>query len=165
MVLTYLGAYFPRSLPCYDRPKSACDTAHNNKLMMLTPNGLETRGIAYERVKICIINWLSPKTGQVLKCSLYLGGGIEMVICWIFPRDLFWTSWEGLHEVLLIVIAEESRMFSCVLSLPQWRCCRKLEPLVSHTNVHTGCGRSWRTFLEWFWLRWFSLCTHSSIMA
>ena len=42
---------------------------------------------------------------------------------------------EGLHEVLP-VIAEESRMFSCVLSLPQWLCYRNFEPLVSRTNVH-----------------------------
>ena len=71
------------------------------------------------------------------------------------------TSWEGLHEVLPIVIATESRMFSCVLSLPQWRCYHNFEPLISHTNVHAGCGRSWRTFLERFWLRWFSpLCTY-----
>ena len=45
---------------------------------------------------------------------------------------------EGLHEVLPIVIAEESKMFSCVLSLPQWRCYRNFEPLVSHTDVHAG---------------------------
>ena len=32
-----------------------------------------------------------------------------MVIGWICSRDLFETSWEGLHEVLPIVIAEESR--------------------------------------------------------
>ena len=44
-----------------------------------------------------------------------------MVIGWICSRDLFETSWEGLHEGLPIVIAEESRMFTCVLSLPQWR--------------------------------------------
>ena len=31
-----------------------------------------------------------------------------MVIGWICSRDLFETSWEGLHEVLAIVIAEES---------------------------------------------------------
>ena len=42
--------------------------------------------------------------------------------------DLFDTSWEGLHEVLPIVIAEESRMFTFVLSLPQWRCYRNFEP-------------------------------------
>ena len=24
-------------------------------------------------------------------------------------------------------------------------------------RIHTGCGRSWQTFLEQFWLRWFSL--------
>ena len=50
-----------------------------------------------------------------------------MVIGWICSRDLFETSWEGLHEVLPIVIAEESRMFTCVLSLPQWRCYRNFE--------------------------------------
>ena len=44
-----------------------------------------------------------------------------MVIGWIYSRDLFDTSWKGLHEVLPIVIDEESRMFSCVLSMPQWR--------------------------------------------
>ena len=30
--------------------------------------------------------------------------------------------------------------FTCVLSLPQWRCCRNFEPLVSHTNVIKGSG-------------------------
>ena len=75
---------------------------------------------------------------------------VEMVIGWICSRDLFETSWEGLHEVLPIVIAEESRMFTCVLSLPQCRCFHNFEPLESHTNVHAGCGRSWRAFLEWF---------------
>ena len=34
-----------------------------------------------------------------------------MVIGWICSLDLFETSWEGLHDVLPIVIAEESRMF------------------------------------------------------
>ena len=33
--------------------------------------------------------------------------GVEMVISWICSRDLFETSWEGLHEVLPIVIAED----------------------------------------------------------
>ena len=48
----------------------------------------------------------------------------------------------------------QSRMFTRVLSLPQWRCYRNFEPL-----VHAGCGRSWRTFPEggfshpyaWYW--------------
>ena len=53
---------------------------------------------------------------------------------------------KALHEVLLMVIAVGGRMFSCVLSLPQWPCYRNFEPLVSHTNVHAGCGRSWRFF-------------------
>ena len=35
-----------------------------------------------------------------------------MVIGWIFSRDLFETSWEGLHEVLPIIIADETRVFS-----------------------------------------------------
>ena len=55
-----------------------------------------------------------------------------MVIGWICSRYIFKTSWEGLHEVLPIVIAEESRMFTCVLSLPQWRCFCNFEPLMSH---------------------------------
>ena len=38
-----------------------------------------------------------------------------MVIGWICPRDLFETSWKGLHEVLSTVITEEGRMSSCVL--------------------------------------------------
>ena len=38
-----------------------------------------------------------------------------MVVGWICSRDLFETSWEGLREVLPIVIAKESRMFTCVL--------------------------------------------------
>ena len=98
-----------------------------------------------------IITWPSPKAGQVLKCRrFFIFWGVEMVIGWICSRDLFETSWEGLHEVLPIVIAEESRMFTCVLSLPQWRCYRNFEPPVSHTNVHAGCGRSWRAFLKWF---------------
>ena len=42
---------------------------------------------------------------------------------------------------------------------------RLREVSVWHTNEHAGCGRSWRTFLERFWLTWFSpLCT-SSILA
>ena len=49
------------------------------------------------------------KAGQVLKWG---GGGVEMVIGWICSRDLFETSWEGSHELLPIVIAEESRMFT-----------------------------------------------------
>ena len=73
-----------------------------------------------------------------------------MVIGWTCSRDLFETSWEGLHKVLPIVIAEDRRMFTCVLSLPQWRCYGNFEPLVSHRNVHAGCGRSWRAFLKWF---------------
>ena len=31
-----------------------------------------------------------------------------MVIGWICSRDLFETSWEGLHEVLPIVIPEKN---------------------------------------------------------
>ena len=65
-----------------------------------------------------------------------------MVIGWICSCDLFETSWEGLHEVLPIVIVEESRMFTCVLSLPQWHCFHNFESL-SHTNILAGCGRSW----------------------
>ena len=37
--------------------------------------------------------------------------GVEMVIGWICSRHLFEISWEGLHDVLPIFIAEESRMF------------------------------------------------------
>ena len=51
-------------------------------------------------------------------------------------------------EVLPTVMAEEGRMFTCVLSLPQWHFYHNFELLILHTNVHTGCGRSWRTFLE-----------------
>ena len=79
----------------------------------------------------------------------------------IGPLKLGNASWECLHEVLPIVIVRESRMFTCVLSLPQWRFYHNFEPLVSHTNVHAGCGRSWRTFLEQFRLRYFSPpCTY-----
>ena len=45
--------------------------------------------------------------------------------------------------------------------LPQWRCYRGFGPLVSHTKVHAGCGRPWRTFLERFWLWVSSLCTYT----
>ena len=85
-----------------------------------------------------------------------------MVIGWICSRDLSRHLGRAyLHEVLATVIAVESRMSTRVLSLPQWRCYRDFEPLVSHTNVQLGCGRSWRSFLERFWLRWFSpLCTY-----
>ena len=87
------------------------------------------------------------QAGQVLKCRrfFYFWG-----VC---SRDLFETFWEGLHEVLPIVVTKESRMFTCVLSLPQWRCYRNFEPLVSNTNVHAECGRPWRSFLERLWLR------------
>ena len=71
------------------------------------------------------------------------GGGGEMVIGWIESRDLFETSGR-LTRNTAIVIAEESRMFSCVLSLRQWCCYRNFEPRVLHTNVHAGCGRSYR---------------------
>ena len=54
--------------------------------------------------------------------SFWWGRGVEMVIGWICSRDVFGTSWESLHEVLPILIAEERRMFTWVLSLPQWRC-------------------------------------------
>ena len=55
----------------------------------------------------------------------------------------------------------EQNVFVCVLSLPQWRCYRNFEPLVSHTNVHAGRGGSWRAFLKRFFLRWSSvLCTY-----
>ena len=37
-----------------------------------------------------------------------------MVIGWICSRELFEISWESLHEVLPIVITEESRMFNYV---------------------------------------------------
>ena len=38
----------------------------------------------------------------------------------------------------------------CAFIVPQWRCYRNFEPLVSHTNVHAGYGRSWRAFLKRF---------------
>ena len=50
-----------------------------------------------------------------------------MVIGWICSRGHFETAWEGLHEVLPIVIAKESFRV-CFLC--------NFEPLVSHTNVH-----------------------------
>ena len=40
--------------------------------------------------------------------------GIEMGIGWICSRDLFETSWEGLHEALPIVIAEERIFHVCL---------------------------------------------------
>ena len=73
-----------------------------------------------------------------------------MVIGWICSRDLFETSREGLHEVLAEVIAEESRMFICVLSLPQRRCHRNFEPLVSHANVHSDAGNHGELFESGF---------------
>ena len=78
-----------------------------------------------------------------------------MVIGWICSRGLSETSWEGLHE------APPNRA-EClrVLLLPQWRCYCNFEPLVSHTNVHAGCGGSRRPYLKQIWLRWLSLlCT------
>ena len=44
--------------------------------------------------------------------------GVEMVIGWICSRDLS-DAWEGLHEVLPTVIAEESIMFLCLQSSPK----------------------------------------------
>ena len=106
---------------------------------------------SYSR-KSGLFTWPSPKAGQVLKCRrFFIFWGVEMVIGSICSRDLFEASWEGLHEVLPIFVADEGRMFTCVLSLPQWRFFRNVfEPLVSHTNVHAGCGRSWQAFLERF---------------
>ena len=83
--------------------------------------------------------WSTLKRQRFLLLLLFfffLGGGVEMVIGWICSHDLFKTSWEGLHQLLPIVITEESIMFLCVLSLPQWRCYRNFEPLILHTNVH-----------------------------
>ena len=81
-----------------------------------------------------------------------VGGRGEPVIGWICSRDFF-------HKVLAIIIAEDSRMFFLWLLLLQCRRYRNFEPLVSYTNVHAGCGRPWRAFLEQFWLRWFTaLC-------
>ena len=71
-----------------------------------------------------LIAWPSPKAGQVLKCRrffIFWGGSRWWLVGSVhvtFSRHLG----EGLHEVLPIVIAEESRMFTRVLSLPQWRC-------------------------------------------
>ena len=59
------------------------------------------------------------------------------MIGWIYSRDLFEKSWECLYEVLPIVITEESRMFICVLSLPQWHCCPNFELLVWHIYERT----------------------------
>ena len=56
-----------------------------------------------------------------------------MVIGWIYSRDLFETSWEDLHEVLPIFIAEES-FIRVSFHLPQWRCYRNFEPFVCHTR-------------------------------
>ena len=54
----------------------------------------------------------------------------------------------------------EQNVFVCAF-IASVALCHNFEPLVSHMNVHAGCGRSWRTFLERFWLRWFSpLCTY-----
>ena len=36
-----------------------------------------------------------------------------MVIGWICSHDLFETAWEGLHEVLAIVIAKEQNVYVC----------------------------------------------------
>ena len=72
------------------------------------------------------------------------------MIGWICSRDLFETSWEGLHVVLTHCHRQrEQNVFVCV-SLPPWRCYRNFEPLVSHTNVHAGYTRSWRAFLKRF---------------
>ena len=68
-----------------------------------------------------------------------------LAIGWIFPRDLFETFWEDLHEVRPIFVAEESRLFTRVLSLPHWGCYRNFELLVPHTNVHEG------DYAELFW--------------
>ena len=86
--------------------------------------------------------WPSAKVGQALE-YYYLegggGGGGEIVIGWICSCDLFKTYWKGLHKVLLpISIAKKSRMFLCVLSLPQWGCYHDFELFVFYTNVHAG---------------------------
>ena len=91
-----------------------------------------------------------------------------MMIGWICSRDLCETSSEGLHEVLLIVIAEESRMFTCAFIASVAFFPRNFEPLVSHTNVHAGCGRSWRAYLERFLVEMILTTVHTlrpSILA
>ena len=91
-----------------------------------------------------------------MQTVFFILGGSRWWIGWICSRDLFETSWEGLHEVLTIVIAEESRTFTCALSLSHWRCYHNFEPLRMAYERTPGCGRSWRTFLKRFWLRWSS---------
>ena len=113
---------------------------------------------ARERPQITLVTEASMVCGIIflllyphqLFFFFFLGGGVKMVIGWIYSRDLFETSWEGLHKVLPIIIVEESRMFTCVLSLPQWRCYRNFEPLLWHTDVHAGCWRSWHIFWSGF---------------
>ena len=111
-----------------------------------------------------VITWPSPKavqvllnTGGFLMCFFFFGGGGGGG-----EGGSRWWSVGSVHVTFSrsIVIAEENRMFTCLLSLPQWRCYRDFESPVWHTNVHAACGRSWQAFLERFWLRWFSpLCT------
>ena len=72
------------------------------------------------------------------------------------------TSWEGLHEGVPIVIAEESGMFTCMLSLPQWRCYRNFAPLLSHTNwpavvLYARKGLYWNIGMTCFPMKCFSL--------
>ena len=81
---------------------------------------------------------------------------IALMVSSPFPINLgiicrpFWGSFAGRDHLRACTCR------SSVLSLHQWRCYRNLKLLVSHTNVHAGCGRSWRNFLEQFWLGWFS---------
>ena len=73
-----------------------------------------------------------------------------MVIGWICSCDLFETSWEDRDEVLPIVIAEESRMFTCVLSLPQWRFSRNFEPLYGIRTYTPDAGDHGELFWSGF---------------
>ena len=102
-----------------------------------------------ERLEKCTFYLAFAEGRPSLKMQMFIFWGVEMMIGWICSRDLCETSWEGLHEVLLIVIAEESRMFTCAfVASVVFFFSRNFEPLVSHMNVRAGCGRSWRAYLE-----------------
>ena len=60
---------------------------------------------------VCVAYFFHERSLLLLLGQVSTG---EVVIGWICSRDLFEISWECLHKVLHIGIAEDSRMFVCV---------------------------------------------------
>ena len=111
--------YFKNIIESYRSPLSSCHAmARILKTICVPPVFGVPSAVAANRGRLVQEDRRRPKRRLGLQVDQGETAGVEMVIGWICSRDHFKTSWEGLHEVLPIVIAKESKLFSCVLSLP-----------------------------------------------